>query len=356
MSSLPEDIYREILLRAPGRSLLSCKFVCKNWFAIISRADFVKLHLKFAKQRNKYGLALNTYDKRTHCEAICSVPYDSLSSSSPNAVKLDHPFRDHNRVALLGSCNGLVALWIKNGIKDNDIWFEDNSSWFVCLWNPATSEYKKIPESPDFYFRNHWRPPMVPIFAFGYDHKSDDYKMVKVFFVHNIIGLEHDWIAFIYTLGSNSWKRIDQILPYGFREAKTSRVLVNEALHWLGMSYTKTKPNFYIVSWGISSERFEVMQLPEGLSEDKTSILGLLKGCLCVFFMNSSKSGLDVWVMQEYGVRASWTNHFSITPGPSCREITCHIKILLCLINGEILLDSKGSYIYMTRIMQELEN
>ncbi|XP_026416206.1 F-box protein CPR1-like [Papaver somniferum] len=301
MSSLPEDIYREILLRAPGRSLLSCKFVCKTWFAIISKADFVKLHLKFAKQRNMYGLVLNTNDKRTHCEAICSVPYDSLSSSSPTDVKLDHPFRDYNRVELLGSSDGLVALWIKNGIKDNNIWFEDNSSWFVCLWNPTTKEYKTIPESPDFYFR--WRPPMVPIFALGYDHKSDDYKMVKVFFVQNIIGFVHDLIAFVYTLRSNSWKRIDQTLPYGFREAKASRVLVNGALHWLGISYTKIKPNFYIVSWGISSERFEVMQLPEGLVEDKTATLGLLKGCLCLFVVNSLKCGLDVWVMQEYGVR-----------------------------------------------------
>ncbi|OVA09252.1 F-box domain [Macleaya cordata] len=46
MSTLPEDLIREILLRSPVKFLARSKCVSKAWLTLISDRNFVKLHIK----------------------------------------------------------------------------------------------------------------------------------------------------------------------------------------------------------------------------------------------------------------------------------------------------------------------
>ncbi|PON82322.1 F-box domain containing protein [Trema orientale] len=47
---LPNDIFvNNILLKLPVRSIISCKYVCKTWYNLISDPEFSKLHMLQAK-------------------------------------------------------------------------------------------------------------------------------------------------------------------------------------------------------------------------------------------------------------------------------------------------------------------
>lgn len=62
MSSVPEEIYQEILLKVPVKSLSVRKCVCRSWFALISNSDFVKMHLSLTIQNENPNLILRDCD------------------------------------------------------------------------------------------------------------------------------------------------------------------------------------------------------------------------------------------------------------------------------------------------------
>ncbi|XP_026389157.1 F-box protein CPR1-like isoform X2 [Papaver somniferum] len=299
MSSIPEEIYHEILLRLPVKSLLKCKCVCENWYALISTSDFIKLHLRFiTTQKNNPILMLEgAYSDKV----LKSIGYDSLESSvceiEDAAIEMDYPFKSNNYgVRLVGSCNGLF--WIR--VVDSD-----GKRDFLCLWNPATREYKELPDSPI---------KVNSICAFGYDHKNDDYKLA--------VGVTQETtdttLVQVYSLASNSWKP-GQTVPYRFPNymfMQRRGVLINGDLHWLAVAQDK----FFLLSLNFSDETFKELQLlPKELLEKNKNpcmILGLLEGCLCIL-VNSYANGIrihcEVWKMLDYGVRESWTRRYIIT-------------------------------------------
>ncbi|XP_026420733.1 F-box protein CPR1-like [Papaver somniferum] len=224
-----------------------------------------------------------------------SIGHDSLNSLLSRdkdfhdyAVEFDYPFKSVSSVQLVCSCDGLVCLWF-GGKK------------LFCIWNPATREYKKLSESNRRY---------VSIVALGYDCKTNDYKLLA--------GGES--LFEICSLGLNSWKTV-QYKFYGRLGSNQSGVLVNGDFHWLA----KKQDSFtVIVSMNISNEIFNEMELPRELWEnDHTFNLGVLDGCLCSPVRGVDMNSLDICVMQDYGVRESWTKRYTVETitGPYWRPI-----------------------------------
>ncbi|XP_026382104.1 F-box protein At3g07870-like [Papaver somniferum] len=186
----------------------------------------------------------------------------------------------------MGSCDGLVCLWFQ---------FLDS----LFLWNPATREYKELPNSKIYN---------VCMVAFGYDYRSKDYKLLAV---------DCQGLFKVYSLGSNSWKTIGNVpYLYTYREAE---VIPIGDCHWLA----KRRQDFsdVLVSPNTSNEIFKEIELPKEPLDTgfKFRNLTVLEGCLCVF-VNANCVHLEVWVMQDYGVRESWTKRCVIT----------HDKIMSC--------------------------
>ncbi|XP_026433858.1 F-box protein CPR1-like [Papaver somniferum] len=255
MSSIPREIRYEILLRLPVKSLLACKWVCKNWYTLISTSGFVKSHITI--QKNNSILMLK--DDSIH---LYSIGYDSLPPSSvceikDNVIMMDHPLKcvgiltkcsSRSCIGFLGSSNDLICIWLLCFCYQ-PIGFRES----FCLWNPATREYKKLPESPIGFNRGN-----VFIHGFGYDHKTDDYKLA--------IGVEapgskDTTLVQVHTLASNLWKT-EKTIPYRLLFMHMSGVLVNGNLH-----------------------------------------------CSDV---NGVKNYSEVWEMLDYGVRESWTKRHVI--------------------------------------------
>ncbi|XP_026453944.1 F-box/kelch-repeat protein At3g06240-like [Papaver somniferum] len=268
----------------------------------------------------------------TNWNVLYSVGHDSLASPlyeiQDDADEMDFPFRTLGHdVRLLGSCDGVVCLWLSayDGFRD-----------FLCLWNPATKEYKEIPESPIEFDRSD-----VCLFAFGYDRKNDDYKLA--------IGIEADGtkdssLVQVYTLSSNSWKKSGLIVPYKFLYMKKSGVLVNGDFHWLAIS----EDNIFLLSLDISEESFEEMSLPMEKDQHQCTVigetLGEFEGCLCVLvssYLNGVKINVEVWKMLDYGVQESWTK-YDVISHESIITDQFFFRLLGSLKNGEILFLSCG--------------
>ncbi|XP_026382703.1 F-box/kelch-repeat protein At3g06240-like [Papaver somniferum] len=204
-------------------------------------------------------------------------------------------------ITILGSCNGLICLQ-----SDPELLF---------VWNPITNDYHKLPQAP-----NEPQGVVFPvkIFGFGYDCKTGDYKVVKIF-MPGRVKLSKVWI-YIYTLGTNSWRVLADV-PYVFflsGELKNGTGL-NGLLRWLVHPLGRgNRPIRIVLCFDVGNEKFGEMHLPiplcgapEGVNYFKTSI-GLLDGKLCLSWYVSD-GNVDVCVMKNYGVTESWTKLFRVS-------------------------------------------
>ncbi|XP_026377649.1 F-box protein CPR1-like [Papaver somniferum] len=272
MSSIPEDVYLQILIRVPVKTTFVCKCVCKNWLGLISSPQFIKVHLDFNIQMNNYNIILHDFDGLSK-----SCPLQSRYASLSEAAWMNE-FQD-----------GLVKM--------------DYS--FECA---ATTEFKILPEPPRENIKdteNLYMIDFCAIYALAHDDKIDDYKLVKL--VNMIEG--RDTLVSIYTLGSNSWKCTQPPCKFNFQRG--SGEIISGALHWLVKTATNTKA---IVPFDIANERFEELQPPQELLGRKELFdsIGEWAESLCLL-VNADNSQFDVWVMQEYVVQESWSKCYSIT-------------------------------------------
>ncbi|XP_026428684.1 F-box/kelch-repeat protein At3g23880-like [Papaver somniferum] len=278
------EIFLEILLKLPVKSTFVCKCVCKAWFSLISDPSFVKSHLNLTIQRKKSNLILRGIDQsRSYdCSVIYSVSHNSLQSllSADKefleyAVEMDYPFKSlYISVKLMGCCDGLVCL---------------------CM------------------------------IGFGYDSKSEDYKVVT----------GNNSVVEVYSLKLNSWRIIENA-SYIFPN-RVVGIFINGDLHWLAQTQDCSP---VVVSLDIGDQIFKEIQLPNEHSMNKNDddrhismTLGMLERCFCILF-NVTNAHSEVWVMRDYGVGGSWTKRYSIN---NERIMNYYLAHLMWSFSGELL-------------------
>ncbi|XP_026416066.1 F-box/kelch-repeat protein At3g23880-like [Papaver somniferum] len=345
LSSLLEDIQVEILLKLPASSVLACKYVCKLWFTLVSKPEFIKNHHHRAIQRNSdRKLLLSHYDSTRPGDekpAISSIDYASilpLSLSSDyecdGEIPVDYPispFRqeDVKFLRILGSCNGLICLGIVT---------YDCDATRICIWNPTTKEYKQIPRCGSPSSDKNWS---YAKYGFGFDNNSDDYKVVRIPWDNYC----ESSVIQVYTMGSDSWHEV-QTIPYWLRwQERSSLPFFNGALHWLGYTTQGTSSDF-IVSFELSNERLAQLPFPEKNrkdwddSEKVFTSVGVLRDCNCLN-IGYTDDHIDIWVMQDYGVPESWTKRFTFSI--NLHDLMC-CRPIWSFENGDILLDGFSNF------------
>ncbi|KAF5201765.1 F-box family protein [Thalictrum thalictroides] len=229
-----------------------------------------------------------------------------------------------NTISIIGSCNGLVCL--------------SNDKSYVLVWNPSTREYAFV--SPGYCgdgTKNNEHSTAV--MGFGYDSVTEDYKLVKIEYFYDAYGFgsmtEFDRCEVrVYTLGTNSWRLIDDTPSPPCYIGNLTRVAhVNGVLYWVGLRGIGIELSKSIISFNLRTEKFGEVSWPEFEDHSYRDLgLGVLQGCLCVFSYHLER--VDIWVTKDYDMEESWswTRQFSIA------RSTKYLEPLVLQKNGEILL------------------
>ncbi|XP_026429128.1 F-box/kelch-repeat protein At3g06240-like [Papaver somniferum] len=123
------------------------------------------------------------------------------------------------------------------------------------------------------------------------------------------------------------------------------------ALHWIGYinnrevmcQNNREVISAVIVSFDVSNERFvdflfpEEVQIPDQVLWLHQCVAGVLGNCLCLSNYYNSKR-IDIWIMQDYGVRESWSKRYSFRTTDVL--VFEDWKLLWSFTNGELLIDT----------------
>jgi F-box interacting protein len=213
---------------------------------------------------------------------------------------------------VVGSSNGVVCL--------ADYTFRGNSGLCI-LWNPSIQKVILLPD-PNIganYGRFTSNGPIIRTLGFGYDPKTDDYKLVKVVYLEDPTGPTFvlQPLVEIYTLRTGAWRSVKAPVPPYVMELCFVSVFLNGAVHWRVHTprFQGTFRNL-IVSLDMEDEVFGEMAMPR-VYKTRNSwrfFWRFLMGCLLLSLVRIRllDGAYSVWVMKEYGVAESWTKQFDI--------------------------------------------
>ncbi|KAF9589159.1 hypothetical protein IFM89_019475 [Coptis chinensis] len=268
-------------------SLLRFKAVSKLWYETISLPNFIKAHLSLAIENDSSDIFLVSHPCLHRKPLYCISGADSFNDS----VRIANPLgRFADACQILGACNGIVCLSVRN---------------VICLLNPATKQYKivKVPKKFRVDLRN------VRVYGLGYDPRTEVYKLVEfVQFKKMAPGFSCFYCKVnVYSLDDTlSLTQFD--IPYSFEIRRRLGVYVNGGLHWIAILAS----NFYmaILCYDVGEGVCREVAPPIDVNVFPLVTLGDLGGQLCTACWSCNRD-VDVWVMKSYGDSGSWSKLFS---------------------------------------------
>ncbi|KAF5810818.1 putative F-box domain-containing protein [Helianthus annuus] len=180
MADLPvHTIVFEILTRVPAKDVGRSKSVCKQWYALLSTQDFVRIHCSRSLVSSNQRVLLID-------DLTCSVrPIISKSNDyGPGSIVIFPFYHQNNDVSILSHLNGLLCVCL-------------NHTYELLLWNPTTTAFKRLstPDSHGFYINN--------LDAVGlYVDADDDYKVLHIKHRSGVLGV------YVYSREVDSWRNI----------------------------------------------------------------------------------------------------------------------------------------------------
>ncbi|KAL5698236.1 hypothetical protein ACHQM5_029303 [Ranunculus cassubicifolius] len=316
MLKFPLDIFLDIMSRLQVRVLAQCRCVCKTWLKVIHHNRFVTMH------HNRAVKSLNV-------SSTVIVPIKCCKGEAVNNIVVVHDHKEEvvkslkQRIGsssyqfeIVGTCHGLLCLY-------EQIYCE------LYVANPVVGEYVKLPDTGVS------DKLMDTVFGFGYDEVCNEYKVIRLEFES---GRELRLNGEVYELRSGMWRSMGDI-SYPLR-ASSSPIYLNGALHWLTDEYAGCSCTDLIIALDVCKEDFFPIPPPPGFkfsSENYRYNLGDLKGNLCLFYW-SSDNLFEIWTMNTYGVKDSWSKDYILSERELGRD-SLYLHPLAVLENKELLLE-----------------
>ncbi|XP_061339571.1 F-box protein CPR1-like [Gastrolobium bilobum] len=318
MEHLPRELVSNILSRLPTKVLLRCKLVCKSWFDLITDPHFITnyyffynnlMHFQSQEEqllviRRPFLSGLKTYISVLSWNI--KQPKGLVSSevlNPPYEYNSDHKYWTE----ILGPCNGVYFL-------------EGNPN---VIMNPSLRQFRALPES-------HFTCPIgtysfTYYAGFGFDTKTNDYKVVVI---KDLWLKETDerklgyWTAELYSLNSNSWRKLDVSLPLPIEIWGSSRVYtyVNNCCHWWGYVDEFGRIEDVVLAFDMVNEVFRKIKVPRircSSEEDFATLAPFNESAtigFIVYPVRGTDKCFDVWVMKDYWDEGSWIKQYTVGP------------------------------------------
>ncbi|KAK6914167.1 F-box domain [Dillenia turbinata] len=287
LPTLPDEIIADILSRVPVKSLVRFRCVSKEWCSLVANTKFIKAHLQRSNARQDHH--------RAHLSALAysSCPSPDDHSAETNIILNFPPKFQNEAYRIVGSCDGLLLIAVDSG--------------YTFLLNPSTREYKELPQPA--YFPSNYE---LVTYGFGYDSSSDDYKVVRVCNTGTsatiAIGIE------VYELKSNMWRNLQDCPRGSYFIYDEPGIFVSGAIHWI---LCRKNPEVEqcgdrtILCLDLKEEKFCELPAPDfGNIQAFIQNIGVSRGFLSIVV--TFHEILEVQVMIQHGVKASWTKVISI--------------------------------------------
>ncbi|MFS7987136.1 putative F-box domain, galactose oxidase/kelch, beta-propeller, F-box associated interaction [Helianthus anomalus] len=179
MADLPIETIFEILTRVPAKVVGRSRSVCKEWYALLSTRDFIRVHCsRSLVSSNQRVLLIDDLTCSVHPIIFQSYDYGPRSIVT---LPFDH---QNNDVSILSHLNGLLCVCL-------------NHTNELLLWNPTTTAFKRLstPDSLGIYINN--------LDAVGlYADDADDYKVLHI---KRRCGV---YESYVYSRELNFWRNI----------------------------------------------------------------------------------------------------------------------------------------------------
>ena len=319
--TIPDDLKLNILSKFPMKSLKRFRCVQKSWAGLFKDSHFMRMYYENLISKNDYSCLL----LKQQMPSTREVNLFLLSGERyENKVKLDWPppFQESREgISIFGPCiNGTICLYQGSTISSN-------ISMKVVFWNPTTEEFKVIPPClpavPGLRFS-------IAINGFGYDRVTDDYKLIQ-----NVIGFEErieppeecpdvpEPFWQIYSLKSNSWRKLDLEVTSFVLEPVGSGIYFNGACHWWGIKEhnQQTEVETLLVSFDMSNEMFHTTPIDRhNCYEFIYRQLVVFNGFIALISNLERNNCFDISILGEVGVKESWVKLFTIGPIPCVEQ------------------------------------
>ncbi|GLT40833.1 hypothetical protein SLA2020_149380 [Shorea laevis] len=271
-----DDLIRDIIGRlSDPKSVCRFKSVSKSWRSMISEI------------------------KREDLVILSRSGVYSADLDSPHILKQHFVPHGGEPVILRGSCNSLILL---------------SSHYNIILWNKFSGDYQLIPYpeiiSSEPYYKE---DSMFLLYGLGYDSVDDDYKIVQIIWFCCVNHCLSKFEFKVYSLRNKTWRSPKRTsiksspAPYimGSYFNMSKAALVGSSVHWA--AHYEQKSQYLVFAFDLTTEESHEIELPE---KTKADVVGTLEGNLTV--THSKNELVDIWVMKEYKVKASWTHAFRI--------------------------------------------
>ncbi|XP_071699445.1 F-box/kelch-repeat protein At3g23880-like [Rutidosis leptorrhynchoides] len=293
---LPDDVLRNnIFIRLPAKQVALLRSLSKTWNLVLSDSSFIKSHLHHSLIHNNHTDIFAFYF--AFLDNISFGTYFTLNAfRSPiyqehsNYIKL--PLSGCNYV--IGSVNGLICFW---------------NLWNPCLSSSLITLSDSICDRVCSYD-----------FKFGYDPKTDDYKVVNLRYYYNWTQqMIDEWLPVkVYSVRKGCWESVTGKFPSHITKINGKKVLgdgYDGRVHWLCNVDDSNNKNIKetIVAFDMSDETLSEISLPSDFvkcTRQRTNVLGVLFEKVCVISCVPG-AGCEVWVMEDYGVATSWVKRVS---------------------------------------------
>ncbi|CAA0823682.1 Unknown protein [Striga hermonthica] len=309
---LPQEIWANVFVRLPVKTLIGIRSVCKYFDHIIRSRSFISDHLAISKQ-NQIPLVRYLWgtEKSEREEHYALIP--NHLTHFGDIQEIDFPFRSecYKHFKVIGACNGLICLSHEGYRRARGI----------ILWNPSIRRYLALPK-PQLSLKSLKAFVFTYVVGFGYDCGSDDYKVLRITNVCGIRSRENQRVdppmpspvVEIYTVKSGSWRNlnIDELtFPYRLHN-NTNQAFVQGCLHWLNGHSS-------IACFDLKNEVFNGgIGFPEGVTRSGwgSHLTVLWEKLALVVDHTPVKEIANVWVMEEYGEVGSWRKLYNVDTTP----------------------------------------
>ncbi|KAK1373128.1 F-box domain-containing protein [Heracleum sosnowskyi] len=229
-----------------------------------------------------------------------------------------------SQFVVIGTCNGLFCVDLRAP--------DERCASFLLLWNPVTKQNRFLPKP-----QIDASPKGVNfVLAFGFEPESSDYKVVRIVYYHSaenssVMSDKDDVFVMqieVYKMSTDSWTTFQEntllcsavsnvsleeepVLPLEIR--KSSPVFLKGAFHWLAIDpRNHDDGQSAIVLFDLKDEQLRLMTVLDSCRQGGKLVL--INDLLSHIVSHQPRDGVayDIWVMNSYGVKESWTKQFTV--------------------------------------------